>query len=297
MPAGESEARAKTRARFDEVFKKYTDLPSERKKVKKKSPQPPESIVLQTLRNNLDLGKDIEDNETTLQNTYLPDQGSLRFSKNKRREREVAEKVNVNNNGNQEEVQPTPKVKRRGNRELPPAPRHDDASSYVIQIEGNDDDGAANAKGASSEARSETDDLEKGQKRKSKRGRRRGEEEAASEGREVEAEDQLIQEYQQQIAQEEERAVKTTTSASQEVVLNNEVGKKKKKKKQLRSLDTTDKDTSVVSNVQHSQSDEVIEMKRPVDRTSSDNRGQNEDLEMDLKADTTQTKGLSLIHI
>lgn len=46
LATGESEARAKTRARFDEVFKKYTDLPSERKKVKKRDPQPPESIVV-----------------------------------------------------------------------------------------------------------------------------------------------------------------------------------------------------------------------------------------------------------
>lgn len=53
---GESEARAKTRARFDEVFKKYTDpATSEKKKVKKKkSPDQPEqeSIVVRWNRSD-----------------------------------------------------------------------------------------------------------------------------------------------------------------------------------------------------------------------------------------------------
>ena len=41
---GESEDRAKTRERFNEVFKKYTDL--EKKKVKKKSRETQETIVV-----------------------------------------------------------------------------------------------------------------------------------------------------------------------------------------------------------------------------------------------------------
>lgn len=41
---GESEDRAKTRERFNEVFKKYTE--SEKKKLKKKSTETPETIVV-----------------------------------------------------------------------------------------------------------------------------------------------------------------------------------------------------------------------------------------------------------
>lgn len=43
---GESEARAKTKARFDEVLKRYTDAPAEKRKSKKKSTQPEESIAV-----------------------------------------------------------------------------------------------------------------------------------------------------------------------------------------------------------------------------------------------------------
>ncbi|XP_046907714.1 jouberin [Hypomesus transpacificus] len=290
MPAGESEARAKTRARFDEVFKKYTDLPSERKKVKKRDPQPPESIVLQTLRKDLDLEKDTEDNETILQNTYHPDQGSPRFTKNKRREREVVEKVNQNNNGNQEDAQP-PRGKRKSRRELPPLPQSsEDTSTHIVRID--QDDGVTTANGSEAEPCVEADDVEKGPKRKSKKGRRKADEEAAAESLEVEAADELIQEYQQQIAQEEERAVgksRKSIPASQGAVLNTEVGKKKKKK--LRPLDT-ERDTSAASDLQHSQADEATELRTSVEKTSNA-RSQYEDTETNPKADSIlpQSKG------
>jgi hypothetical protein len=47
VSTGESEARAKTRDRFNEVLKKYTDPQPGKKKVKKKSSEPQsESIVV-----------------------------------------------------------------------------------------------------------------------------------------------------------------------------------------------------------------------------------------------------------
>eukprot|EP00064_Thunnus_orientalis_P012954 superscaffoldBa00002049_g12990 len=226
MPAGESEDRANTRERFNEVFKKYTD--SEKKKLKKKNPETKETIVLQTLTKNLNLEKDTEDDETILQNTYHPEQGSPRYTKNKRREREVAEKVNINNSRNQEEIQPS-KGKRKSKRELPSLPVPEDTTSYSQQ----------DADASKSEITLESDDVGGGKepKRRSKKGKSKGDAEAKAESQAEDSEDKLLAEYQQQIAQEEERTLKKTqvkteedSSASHSVLLNNDVGKKKKKK-------------------------------------------------------------------
>ncbi|XP_059209875.1 jouberin [Centropristis striata] len=225
MPAGESEDRAKTRERFNEVFKKYSE--TEKKKLKKKNTENQETIVLQTLKNNLNLEKDTEDDETILQNTYRPEQGSPRYTKNKRRERETVEKVNINNSRNQEETQ-TPKG-RKSKRELPPLPKPEDTTSYI-----QDDVDASK-----SEIALEPDDVGSGKepKRKSKKGRSKGDAEAKTESQVEDAEDKLLREYQQQIVQKEERTSKKTSAktaeesiVSQIVSLNNDVGKKKKKK-------------------------------------------------------------------
>ncbi|XP_072410215.1 jouberin isoform X1 [Chiloscyllium punctatum] len=94
MPAGESEARAKTKAQFEEVLKNYSGLTVGKKKSKKNIP-PQENIVLEKLRNKLSLQKDNEDDETILNNTYNPEEQSPRFSKNKLNDRtSVAEKIN-----------------------------------------------------------------------------------------------------------------------------------------------------------------------------------------------------------
>nr|XP_046268717.1 jouberin isoform X2 [Scatophagus argus] len=232
MPAGESEERAKTRERFNEVFKKYTE--TEKKKVKKKSTETQETIVLQNLKKNLNLEKDTEDHETILQNTYHPEEGSPRYTKNKRRERETAEKVNVNNSKNQEEIQ-TSKGKRKSKRDLPPLPVPDNSSSYIQE----------DADVSKSEIALEPDDVggEKEAKGKSKKGKRKGATEAKAESQVEDTEDKLLQEYQQQIAQEEDRTlmksqIKTEEESvvSPKISLNNDVGKKKKKK--LRSVTT-----------------------------------------------------------
>ncbi|KAK1874751.1 Jouberin [Dissostichus eleginoides] len=70
MPAGESKDRAKTRERFNEVFKKYSD--SDKKKSKKKRPEAQEEILLQTLKKRLDLEKLLE--QEVQQNIYDPEQ-------------------------------------------------------------------------------------------------------------------------------------------------------------------------------------------------------------------------------
>ncbi|XP_069743354.1 jouberin isoform X3 [Narcine bancroftii] len=98
--AGESEAKAKTKAQFEEAFKSYSGFAAEKKKSKKSAPSQ-ESIVLETLRNKLGLHKDGED-ETILNSTYNPEEHSPCFSINKLNARSsVAE--NVNNNKLQED--------------------------------------------------------------------------------------------------------------------------------------------------------------------------------------------------
>ncbi|XP_074516340.1 jouberin [Sebastes fasciatus] len=226
MPVGESEDRAKTRERFNEVFKKYSG--SEKKTLKKKNTETQETIVLQNLKKNLNLEKDTEDNETILQNTYDPEQGSPRYTKNKRRERETVEKVNINNSRNQEET-PTSKGKRKSKRELPSLPVPEDTTSYIQK----------DADASKSEIALEPDDVggAKESKRKSKKGKGKGDTEDKAKSRVEDAEDKLLHQYQQQIAQEEERTLKKTSAktgeesvVSQNVLLNNDVGKKKKKK-------------------------------------------------------------------
>ncbi|XP_048387522.1 jouberin isoform X2 [Stegostoma tigrinum] len=94
MPAGESEAKAKTKAQFEEVLKSYSGLTVGKKKSKKSIPTQ-ENIVLEKLRNKLSLQKDNEDDKTILNNTYNPEKQSPRFSKNKLNDRtSVAEKIN-----------------------------------------------------------------------------------------------------------------------------------------------------------------------------------------------------------
>lgn len=54
---GQSDVRAKTKARFDEVLKRYTNPPSEKKKAKQISDQSQEIIVVSNSESNLYLTK------------------------------------------------------------------------------------------------------------------------------------------------------------------------------------------------------------------------------------------------
>lgn len=184
---------------------------------------------LQTLSQNLDLSKTTEEDETILNNTYDPVQGSPRFTKNKRRQVEVSEKANVSNIVN-EEASPLTSGKKKSKRKLPPPP--------PVQ----DDEHSDHNTGKSKTKISVEPDW--GQNRKGKRGKSTGGEDAGGQKVASEPEDDLLEEYQQQITNEEERALKKTTQKnhseklpkSQEAaVLNNELGKKKKKKKNLRA--------------------------------------------------------------
>ncbi|XP_063040333.1 jouberin isoform X2 [Engraulis encrasicolus] len=229
------------KGRLDEVFKKYDLPPVVRKKVKKKPDENQENIVeLENLKKNLDLSKDSGDHETILHNTYDPADGSPRFTKNQRREREVSHEKKPSNLGSTTTAttpqDPTPlphRAKKKTKRNLPAPPS-------LHAAEGSDQDDWTTA--GPSEPYDEGGRL-KGRRRRKSKAQGGGEEEVRRGGA-VDADDELLQEYQQQLSQEEARsshrggvAGHSFTSSRAEGVLNNEVGKKKKKKKQLKSTE------------------------------------------------------------
>ncbi|XP_023695063.2 jouberin isoform X1 [Paramormyrops kingsleyae] len=241
MPAGESEARAKTKARFDEVLKRYTDAPAEKKKSKKKSSQPEESIALETLKKNLGLNKGTEDDETILKNTYQPDQSSPRYTKNRLREKELSEKVN--NDSEVPEGGKSSRGRKKGKRDLPLPLPEGDVSHPITRA---DEGGSRSTQVAILKAVPEGEEARGRKVGNEKKGKRKGKREDGARERQVEADDELLQEYQQQIAREEQRAGKPTSSKKpparrsspeQEVALNNDSERKKMKKK-LRSQET-----------------------------------------------------------
>ncbi|MBN3324302.1 AHI1 protein, partial [Atractosteus spatula] len=240
---GESEAKAKTKARFEELFKTYTDLPAHKKKSRKKSTRPEENIVLETLKKSLDLNKETEDDDTILKNTYNPEQGSPRYTKNKLREK-------INNNGLVGEERKPPKTKKKKEK------------TEAIENEG-----------------LEINDTETRPRRKKLRSTQ--EERDGAPRDEVDTEDEkLIKEYQQQIAEVEENAIRKKlkkkiaqkmldsawTEEDPAVLLNNEAEKRKKKK-----LKTTETEPSSVplSELQDSQLGEGSRTKQKKQRVVS----------------------------
>lgn len=173
--------------------------------------------------------KDTEDHETILHNTYDPAQGSPRFTKNKRREREVSEKANISSSSTPQDQPVLPRVKKKNKRNLP-AP----ASLDVAQV--SDDWDAARSEVSAVREYGE------GGKGKGKRGRKGKSQGAEEEPRgATDAGDELLQEYQQQLSQEEALSLRGAAGPSvtsrAEGILNNELGRKKKKKKQLKSTE------------------------------------------------------------
>ncbi|KAK2843479.1 hypothetical protein Q7C36_011694 [Tachysurus vachellii] len=218
MPAGQSEVRATTRTHIDEVLRRYTNPPLQKKKPKQQSVQLQENVELQTLKKNLT--KDTGEDETILSNTYDPVQESPRYTKNRRRENEVFTKANISNVG--EEMPTEISGRKKSKRALPPLPAAQD----------NDESDKTALK---SEIKRPTE-ADLGKKKKGKKGKSRRGDDAGLTKAEFEREDDLLQEYQQQITQAEQRALKTPQQKKQSethqeiTLLNNEFEKKKKKK-------------------------------------------------------------------
>ncbi|XP_068255028.1 LOW QUALITY PROTEIN: jouberin [Nyctibius grandis] len=257
MPAVESEAKAKTKVRFEEIFGQHADL-TDRKKSKKKKFHSQENIVLDTFRSNIDLAKESVNDEAIINNTYNPEEQSPRFTKNKLREKaSIAEKINNDIVSGEESKQPKSNKKKK---------------TALLQEQFNEEENLYEAKLESFEkkindfpkkktkSKSQTDVPHQEGDRKIKN--------SLTEARnvaELEEEEELIRAYQLHVAEDEANAIKkkirmklkeqmselTSGVQSHEVVLNNGVGKKKKKKKETVVLSEAETSAMSLSELQH----------------------------------------------
>ncbi|XP_028907997.1 jouberin isoform X2 [Ornithorhynchus anatinus] len=249
MPTVESEAKAKTKVRFEELFRSHAGLTTDKKKPKKKA-NSQEDIALDTFRSDLDLGKGSGNDEVIINTIYHPKK-SLGFTKNKpREESSVADKANIDVISGEENKQIKTNKKKK---------------KTVLQEQFNEEENAHKTLQESFE-RKINDDSPKARRSKSQSGAPHPQgdkiKNALPEVRvitELDEEEQLIQAYELQVAEDEANAIRrkirkklkeqmsefSTDVQSHEVVLKNEVGKKKKKKKEIPL--TSEAETSAMS--------------------------------------------------
>ncbi|NXK29837.1 AHI1 protein, partial [Piprites chloris] len=253
----ESEAKAKTKVRFEEIFRRHAGL-TDAKKSKKKKFESPESIVLDTFRNKIDLSKESVNDEAIINNTYNPEEESPRFTKNKLREKaSIAEKINNDIVSGEEKKQP--KSNRKKKKSLLQEQFNEEEDLYEAKL-GSFEKKTNDFPKKKTKSKSQTDVLPQEGDRKIKN--------SLTEVRnvtELEEEEQLIQAYQLHVAEDEANAIKkkmrkklkeqmsqsTSTVQSHEVALNNEVGKKKKKKKEIAVLSEAETSAMSISELQH----------------------------------------------
>ncbi|RXN00136.1 Jouberin [Acipenser ruthenus] len=254
------------------------------------------SSQLETLKNSLDLKKG--DDKTILNNTYNQEEGSPRFTKNKLREKTLTtEKVN-NNALTEEERQPAKTKKKKKKKDVTEDQGQYEDPQYIISTSAERDD-THTTKVAKSKTNLEADETrQKPERRKAKNASRVPPELSKDE---EEEDEQLFQRYQQQIAEEEAKEIKkklrkkiaetmsdyTVNTTNQ--VLNNEVEKKKKKKT---VPVTTEGEISAMSlsELQDSQTEELIRKKKKHRITTSDTERVEEDGEQILKEEEAQQK-------
>nr|XP_021396323.1 jouberin isoform X1 [Lonchura striata domestica]XP_021396324.1 jouberin isoform X1 [Lonchura striata domestica]XP_021396325.1 jouberin isoform X1 [Lonchura striata domestica] len=257
MRAVESEAKAKTKVRFEEIFRRHAGL-ADAKKSRKKKFDSQESIVLDTFRNNIDLSKECVNDEAIINNTYNPEEESPRFTKNKLREKaSIAKKINNDVVSGEENKQP--KLNRKKKKSLLQEQFNEEEDLYEAKLESFEEKTNDFPK-KKTKSKSQTDVPDQEGDRKIKN--------FLTEVRNVtglEEEEQLIQAYQLHVAEEEANAIKTkmrkklkeqmseSTSTVQrhEVALNNEVGKKKKKKKERAIVTEAETSAMSLSELQH----------------------------------------------
>ncbi|XP_077208099.1 jouberin [Paroedura picta] len=263
MPAVESEAKAKTKVRFEEIFRSHVGL-TDKKKSKKKTLSTQENIVLETFKNHLDLDKESRNDEVIINNTYIPEEKSPRFTKNKLRDKTlVAEKINNNVVSGEESnrARSSKKKKEQLNEEENGYEAILDSFEKQIHVFSKKTPRSVfqadvpHQKGDSS-IRSGLNEVR--------------------ERLEVDEEEQLIQAYQQQMAKEEANAIKkkikkklkeqmsnfTSHVQNHEVVLNNEVGKKMKKKKEVPLISEPETSAMSLSELQNDlEEDDMVKRK------------------------------------
>ncbi|XP_053237957.1 jouberin isoform X1 [Podarcis raffonei] len=268
MPAVESEAKAKTKVRFEEIFKSHADL-ADKKKLKKKALGTPENIVLETFKNHLGITQESENDEVIINDTYNPEERSPRITKSKLRHKaSVAEKINNNVVSGEESVQTTSNKKKK---------------KTVLHEQLNEEENLCETKLDSFEKQ-----IHVFSKKKTKsvleadafHQKGDGHIKSALNGMrgrsELDEEEQLIQAYEQQVAEEEANAIKkkikkklkeqmsefTPNVQSQEMALNNEVSKKKKKKKEVSVVSEAQTSAMSLSELQNDPEEENTRKKR-----------------------------------
>ncbi|RMC12961.1 hypothetical protein DUI87_10488 [Hirundo rustica rustica] len=256
MRAVESEAKAKTKVRFEEIFRRHAGL-ADTKKSKNKKFDSQESIVLDTFRNNIDLSKESVNDEAIINNTYNPEEESPRFTKNKLREKaSIAKKINNDVVSGEENKQP--KSNRKKKKSLLQEQFNEEEELYEAKL-GSFEEKTNDFPKKKTKSKSQTDVPQEGD-RKIKN--------SLTEVRnvtELEEEEQLIQAYQLHVAEEEANAIKkkmrkklieqmsesTSTVQRHEVALKNEVDKKKKKKKERAVLSEAETSAMSLSELHH----------------------------------------------
>ncbi|XP_010572954.1 PREDICTED: jouberin isoform X2 [Haliaeetus leucocephalus] len=257
MPAVESEAKAKTKVRFEEIFRRHAGL-TDTKKSKKNKFHSQENIMLDTFRSNVDLAKESVNDEAIINNTYNPEEDSPRFTKNKLREKaSIAEKINNDIVSGEENKKPKSNKKKK--KSLLQEQLNEEENLYEAKLESFEKKINDFPK-KKTKSKSQTDVSHQEGDRKIKN--------SLTEARnvtELEEEEELIRAYQLHVAEDEANAIKkkirmklkeqmsefTSTVQSHEVVLNSEVGKKKKKKKEIAALSEAETSAMSLSELQH----------------------------------------------
>ncbi|NXI72638.1 AHI1 protein, partial [Anseranas semipalmata] len=253
----ESEAKAKTKVRFEEIFRRHAGL-ADKKKSKKKTFHSHENIVLDTFRTNIDLTKESGNDEAIINNTYNPEEESPRFTKNKLREKaSIAEKIN--NDIVSGEANKQPKSNKKKKKSLLQEQFNEEGNLYEAKLESFEKKINDFPK-KKTKSKSQTDVPHQEGDGKIKN--------SLTEVRnvtELEEEEELIQAYQLHVVEDEVNAIKkkirmklkeqmsefTSTVQSHEVALQDEVGKKRKKKKEITVLCEAETSAMSLSELQH----------------------------------------------
>uniref|UniRef100_A0A4X2K728 Jouberin n=1 Tax=Vombatus ursinus TaxID=29139 RepID=A0A4X2K728_VOMUR len=268
MPTVESEAKAKTKVRFEELFKSHADLVADKKKSKKKVINSEENILLDTLRSNHDLTKESRNDEAIISSTCNPEK-SPRFTKNKPKDRRsIAEKISNDDFTVEENQQVKPNKKKK---------------KSVLQEQSNKEENTEKVEPGSFERKIYHSPRKTKNKLPSGVSHQKSEKikTATDEVRdttELDEEEQLIQAYELQVAEEAANAIRkkirmklkeqmshlVSDNQNHEEILNNEVGKNKKKKKGP-VLPETETSVASISELQHNVGEENIKKKKSSD--------------------------------
>ncbi|XP_061479908.1 jouberin isoform X2 [Rhineura floridana] len=301
MLAVESEAKAKTKVRFEEIFRNHAGL-TDKKKLKKKALDIPENIVLETFKDHLDLTKESENDEVIISNAYNPEETSPQFTKNKLGDKSsVAEKIK--NVVSEEESKHATSNKKKKKTVLH-GQLNEEENLWETKLDGFEKQIHVFSK-KKTKSLLQADALHQKGESNIKRALN-----GMRERSELDEEEQLIQAYEQQVAEEEANAIKkkikkklkeqmsefTANVQSQEVVVNNEVSKKKKKKKDVSVVSEAQTSAMSLSELQNDPEEENTGKKRSLERplisksTTDDVLPKEQELEEDIEKQKSKGK-------